>query len=213
MARRALVAGAVLVALGVGFAGGWFAHGSSQPRPPALAVMHESHPKVPHTVSASCPVVNGTITVSPASGPPGTIVTVSGPIYYLNKAGRVSISNPNDYEVWWNLLSPHNSTSWNQVGVDAMRVARGLPPQGSDAGAQMLGDYFPNGACSFHAQFRVPDVSAGSYPLSVMNAGSGGFTLFGYSSKAFQVTPSSSLLGAESTMPKRSHRTVTRAAS
>ena len=55
----------------------------------------------------------------------------------------------------------------------------------------MLGDYRPHGACSIKAQFAVPDVPAGTYPVSIIAAtGQGSTTLYG--SFDFTVTGSGS---------------------
>ncbi|MDP9222599.1 MAG: PASTA domain-containing protein [Actinomycetota bacterium] len=157
--------------------------------PSSGAVIHRSHPHVAQSVTANCPVVRGVATPSQTSGAPGTTVTVSGAIYYRSESGKLVHFPKEDFEVWWNLPKE----SWTSVANEAEAIAVGHPLMVDRAspGPLMLGDYRPHGSCSLRAQFVVPDVPPGTYPVGIMRAtGAGGTTLYGWFD--FEVLGSSS---------------------
>jgi hypothetical protein len=140
------------------------------------------HRRVSLAASSSCAVDAASLSLSPTTGSPADTVTVSGPLYYLDEAGNVWVPATEAVQVWWNL----DPASWTQAALDAIAISAGQPPTGgNNGGAQMLANYLPNGACSFTESFVVPQVPAGTYPVSIIEAGLDGATLYG--SFAFQV--------------------------
>jgi len=154
------------------------------------AVIHSSHDPASRPVSEACPVIRAELTVSPKTAVPGTTVTVSGPLYHLDEAGNFlwyADQQPGeDLQGWWN-LDPEESAS---VATEGLAIASGEPYEPSGMGPQMLGDDVPNGACGFSLSFVVPDVAAGSYPVSVVEVGGESSTAYG--SFVFTVMQSSS---------------------
>jgi hypothetical protein len=113
--------------------------------------------------------------VSVTTATAGTIVTVSAPRYYLNEAGRFFRPSVDDVQAWWNLRSEDYASVLRQ----GISIANGHHVTPSGEGPQMLGDYAANGACSVSLRFRVPDVAAATYPVTVSDVGNSGSTAYG----------------------------------
>jgi hypothetical protein len=106
----------------------------------------------------------------------GDKVAVTGPLYHLNEEGAVVVSADEDIQAWWGV----DPTTIDAKTQDAIAIANGASPNGT----AMVGDDKPNGACSFTLALPVPQVPAGVYPVSIVETGGGGMTLYG----SFQVT-------------------------
>lgn len=136
----------------------------------------KTHDAVPLATSAACATARASTTVSASSGPVGTTVTVSGPVYYLNEDGDLWVPQGKAIQVWWGL----DPVNWADATPPALAAAQGQTPVDTASGGHLVGQYGLNGACSFAAGFAVPDVKAGTYPVSVLVvAPTGGVTLYG----------------------------------
>ncbi len=142
-------------------------------------VTHSSHLPVSRDASRACSTKRARLAVYPRNTPPGSTVIVSGPVYYRDKGGRFvwyAGEHPRpDYQAWWG-LDPKDYAS---VATKALSIAKGRPYEPAGSGPQMLGDDVPNGACSFSLRFTVPDVAAGTYPVSIVMTGGRGSTTYG----------------------------------
>ena len=169
-------------------------------------VIHSSHPPVSRAVSKACPIRGATFKMDHRVALPGTMVSVSGPVYYRDEAGRFvwyEHEHPGpDYQVWWGLF-PKDFPS---VATKALAIAKGRPYGPSGRGPQMLGDDVPNGACSFSLRFTVPDVAAGTYPVSIVTiSGRGSTTYSWFTVSVGQGTPTpSASVGQTTTTPPSS---------
>ena len=143
-------------------------------------VIHASHPPVTKAFSKACPIKGGTFHMRPRVVLAGSTMRVSGPVYYRDEAGRfVWYKNEHPgahYQAWWG-LDPKNYAS---VAEKALSIAQGRPYEPSGTGPQMLGDDVPNGACSFTLRLTVPDVAAGTYPVSIVAIGGRGSTTYSW---------------------------------
>jgi hypothetical protein len=147
-------------------------------------VVHREHPMVPLTTSANCPVLRADTSVSSFSGPAGTAVEVSGPLYYLNSENELWVPGNDAIQAWWN-LDPSDYASASTAAVEAANGGDATPTK---SGGELVGEFITNGACSFDLKFNVPDVGPGKYPISIMGvAGSDGSTTV-YGSFIYEVT-------------------------
>jgi len=116
-------------------------------------------------------------TVSPRSGPPGTMVTVSGRTPYTTDQGRTGRGR-----------SPRSRCGGTLVRGRTRASCRGdartLLAPGRSSCWGMSARW---GNCRYRATFRVPDVPTGRYPVSAVEFGGGGTTSLGGS--LFRVTP------------------------
>ena len=125
-----------------------------------------------------CPVPPGAYqpVLSVTSGPPGTQVTVSGPVSYQGMDGTYEVAKE-QMQVWWNFQSD-NSNRWTDL------LPGGASPSPANSGAvTMVTSATTDGVCSWQASFAVPDVPAGAYPITVLivsgpSATSGGSLIF-----------------------------------
>lgn len=138
----------------------------------------------PSRASANCPVTRADASVSSTSGPPGTAVEVSGPLYYLNSEHEVWVPGNDAIQAWWNL----DPSDYPSASTAAVQAANGADAAPTESGGELAGDFITNGACSFDLKFLVPDVAAGKYPVSILGvAGSDGSTTV-YASFIYEVT-------------------------
>ncbi len=129
-----------------------------------------------------CPVPSGTYApgLSVASGPPGTQVTVSGPVSYQGMYGTYAVAKE-QMQVWWNFQSD-NSNRWTDL------LPGGATPSPANGGSvTMVTSASIDGACSWQATFAIPDVPPGAYPITVLIVSGPGAT--GGGSLTFEVTP------------------------
>ncbi len=128
-----------------------------------------------------CPVPPGAYkpVLSVTSGPPGTQVTVSGPVSYQGMDGTYEVAKE-QMQVWWNFQSD-NSNRWTDL------LPGGASPSPANSGAvTMVTSATADGVCSWQASFAVPDVPAGAYPITVLIVSGPGAT--GGGSLIFHVT-------------------------
>jgi hypothetical protein len=99
---------------------------------------------------------------SATSGAPGDTVTVTGTLPWppLNEGGQYVPQDRTD--VWWNDQFPESGLS---------------PPQGNP---EQLASQPVNGTCRYSLTFRVPDVPAGTYPLTIRDYEGGGYGWIGW---------------------------------
>jgi dipeptidyl aminopeptidase/acylaminoacyl peptidase len=125
-----------------------------------------------HCVPPGLPPGDSMTSTSVTTGPVGTIVSVSGAVSHVYEDGSYR-DTPTDYQIWWNV----DDKDWTQVGGQAADLAAGRQPRFAiPEGTQMLGDVQLTRECSFQVDFTVPDVSAGTYPVTVIDAGNGAAT-------------------------------------
>ncbi len=103
-----------------------------------------------------------------ASGVPGSLVTVSGPVPLFGEDGKYAPSDK--IEVWWN-LAPEESYS-------VLPNEKGPIPE-RNGPATLLGTVDATQSCTFATTFEVPDVSPGSYRVVALLYGGGGMTPMG----------------------------------
>jgi hypothetical protein len=124
---------------------------------------------VPQTAFAgsarACPVARSyTPVLSDSTGPPGSLIAVSGRLPLRGEDGRRRPgSDPTRVSVWWHLPADR----WTSV----------LATNAHAAGARLLASVaVPRPTpCSYQVAVRVPRVADGSYPLLVIMAGGGGW--------------------------------------
>lgn len=95
------------------------------------------------------------------------MIHVSGPLYYLDKAGEVWVDADDTVQAWWN-LEPEQYPS---VVRAAIAAANGSQPQPGGVDGSLVGADQPRGACSFDLRVTVPQVSPGTYPVTVLRVG------------------------------------------
>ncbi|MDP9224151.1 MAG: hypothetical protein M3P18_09905 [Actinomycetota bacterium] len=115
---------------------------------------------------------NTLTSVSLSEGNPGTSIKVSGPVPHVMEDGSYD-AKPTTYQVWWNV----DETNWTDVAGDASSLAAGESPKDElPDGAQMLALERVTDDCSFAIDFEVPDLPAGTYPVTILDASPGGAT-------------------------------------
>jgi hypothetical protein len=155
----------VITAFGLGAAAASLNRGSS--------VTYREHDFVPLSTSATCAPERATVTVSSRSGQTGSVVKVSGPLYYLNSDNEVWVPGNDEIQAWWNL----DPSEYASAADSAVRAANGGDAKVAPSGAELVGQYQPQGACSFDLRFTVPNAPPGKYPVSIVAvAGSDGST-------------------------------------
>jgi hypothetical protein len=134
---------------------------------------------VPLRVSEQCDSAAADVSVSPSIGPPGSLVDISGPIYYTHADGSVWVPAQEQIQVWWDI----DPSSWTQVSGAAIAASEGQPITDD----RLLASVDTRGACSFSVSFSVPEAPPGSYSVSVLRAaGTDGAALYG--AFAFEVS-------------------------
>jgi hypothetical protein len=137
-------------------------------------------PAAPRANAASCAHPTGTSyydpKVSPASGPAGTRVHVSGRLPVLREGGRDVGQTATSVVAYWNLDVDH----WMSVAA--------AHPQAAVAGSpvRLLGAVSVAGACTYRATLTIPAVPAGTYPIEVLSGNAQGSA--GFAPAEFRVT-------------------------
>jgi hypothetical protein len=190
--RVVALAVAALV-VGVGAAAAWVVfQGSANAHEPRIVRASN----VALTVSSTTPVTNCTARygagayntgLSPASGSPGSTVTVSGPLAVTSEDGSNLGQTATEVDVYWNL----NFDKWWSVLGNSPSPLPSVP--GSPV--QLLGTQDVSKLCTYQVQVTIPSVAPGTYPIEVLyqapgqEAPSGGGTTFASFAPAyFQVT-------------------------
>ena len=181
LAVAALVVGAGAAAVRVAFQGSAKAHGPRIVRASNVAL----------TVSSTTAVMNCTARygagayntgLSPASGPPGSTVTVSGPLAVTSEDGSNVGQTATEVDVYWNL----NFDEWWSV------LGNSPSPVASVAGSpvHLLGTQDVSKLCTYQVQVRIPSVAPGTYPIEVLYRGpdQGGPSFASFAPADFQVT-------------------------
>ena len=143
--------GLLTLAGGLALAGGWLGSGSGASIPGARFAR-----------GAHCARRSGLMPrLAPATGPPGTTVTLTGALPPWGGQSEVSRPAARVLEVWWN-LSP---SIWLTV-----RGGEPAPPTAHPGPAQReLRAAVPRAtACAYQLVFRVPHVAAGEYPVDLL---------------------------------------------
>jgi hypothetical protein len=191
--RRLLALAIAAVVVGAGAAAAWVAfQGSAAAHGPRIVRASN----VALTVSSTTAVTNCTARygdgvyntgLSPASGPPGSTVTVSGPLPVTSEDGSNVGQTATEVDVYWNL----NFDKWWSV------LGNAPSPLASVAGSpvKLLGTQDVAKLCTYQVQVKIPSVQPGTYPIEVLyqapghEAPSGGGTTFASFAPAnFQVT-------------------------
>jgi len=151
-------AGSLLLVL---LSAGCVAHAS-----PAADTSGHERTQVARSVSANCPVLRADVTAGSSTGEPGSVIHVSGPLYYLDKAGEVWVDADDTVQAWWN-VEPEEYAS---VALAAIAAANGSDP-GLSGDELLVGADRTERACSFHLLVTVPQVPPGTYPVTVLRVG------------------------------------------
>jgi cytoskeletal protein RodZ len=192
--RRRLVALAVaVVVVGAGAAAAWvaFRGNASAHGPRVVRALNVALTSPATTAARSCPVRTGAgaydTTLNPTSGPPGSTVTVSGPLPVISEDGTNVGQTSTEVDVYWNL----NFDKWWSV------LGNSPSPLASVAGSpvKLLGTQDVSKLCTYQVQVTIPPVAPGTYPIEVLNqapgheAPNGGGTTFAtFAPTDFQVT-------------------------
>jgi hypothetical protein len=116
------------------------------------------------TVRPSCPVRTDPgaylTSITPADGPPGTRVTVSGHLPVTDTSGRDVGQTATAVDVYWNL----DFAKWWSV------LGRSPQPLASVAGAPVrhLGRQDVARRCTYRVRVEIPSVHPGIYPIEAL---------------------------------------------
>jgi hypothetical protein len=144
--------------------------GTDHPLPEDVAAADEelarlSLPRAPvaqATKAAPCPRPTGTgyydTTVSPASGPVGTTVRVSGRLPVLSESGSYAGQTSTEITAYWNL----DFDNWPSITSPQPDAAVAHRP------VKLLGLENVAGRCTYRARLTIPAVRPGSYPIEVL---------------------------------------------
>jgi hypothetical protein len=110
----------------------------------------------------SCPVRTGhgayDTSLSPSTGPPGTTVTVSGPLPVVNEAGRDVGQTATTIDAYWNL---DFAKWWSALGPSPLGSVAASP-------VQHLGKQDVTQLCRYRVRVEIPSVRPGTYPIEVL---------------------------------------------
>jgi hypothetical protein len=121
----------------------------------------------PHAPSASsapsvCPARTGAgayrTTLSPAAGPPGSVVTLSGALGVIEENGVYGGQTASRVDAYWNLAFDE---WWSALGKSPRARVAGEP-------VLRLGAQSVRKRCRYRLQIRIPPVRAGRYPIEVL---------------------------------------------
>jgi hypothetical protein len=137
------------------------------------------------TPAPDCPARTGTdaydTTITPRSGPPGSTVTVSGPLPVISEDGTDVGQTASEVDVYWNL----DFDKWWSV------LGNSPSPLASVAGSpvKFLGSQDVSKLCAYQVQVTVPAVPPGTYPIEVLDQGPdvGGPSFASFAPTDFQV--------------------------
>lgn len=144
------------------------------------------------TTAPACPEVTGPggydTHVSPAAGPAGTTVTVSGALPAAGEDGKPSGPTVTELFTYWNLAFGSGGTEW--TSVDTSQPVAAVP----GSAVQQLATQHVADLCSYRFEVTIPSVPPGTYPIEVLYRWQPGYpdgTGWGEASfapSAFQVT-------------------------
>lgn len=191
--RRLLAVGVTAIVVGVGAAAAWVAfHGNANPHGPRIVRAANVALTVSTTTAdTNCPARYGdgvyNTGLSPASGPPGSTVTVSGPLPVTSEDGSNVGQTASQVDVYWNL----SFDKWWSVLGNSPTPVTSVPV----SPVKVLGTQDVAKLCTYQVQVKIPSVPPGTYPIEVLyqapghEAPSGGGTTFASFAPAnFQVT-------------------------
>jgi hypothetical protein len=116
------------------------------------------------TSAVQCPAVTGPgaydTQLSPAAGPPGTTVTVSGALPATDEDGRAAGRTTEVY-AYWNLAFGAGGTEWTSVYTSPAPAVAGSP-------VQRLATQGVAEQCSYRFEVTIPSVPPGAYPIEVL---------------------------------------------
>jgi hypothetical protein len=192
--RRRLVALAVaVIVVGAGAAAAWVAFQGdvSAHGPNIVRALNVALTSPATTAATSCPARTGAgaydTTLNPTSGPPGSTVTVSGPLPVISEDGTNVGQTATEVDLYWNL----NFDKWWSV------LGNSPSPLPSVAGSpvKLLGTQDVSKLCTYQVQVKIPPVAPGTYPIEVLNQGpgheapsGGGTTFASFAPTEFHVT-------------------------
>jgi len=115
-----------------------------------------THPKCPARTGTSAYATN----VRPASGAPGSTVTVSGPLPVTNENGAYGGQTATQVEAYWNL---DHRKWWSVLGASPspLRSVAGSP-------VKLLGKQGVAKLCTYEVRVTIPKVARGKYPIEVL---------------------------------------------
>jgi hypothetical protein len=187
-AVAAIVVGAGVAAAWVAFQGGANGHGPRIVRASNVALTVSSTTSV-----TNCPARYGAgvynTGLSPTSGPPGSTVTVTGPLPVTSEDGSNVGQTATEVDVYWNL----NFDNWWSV------LGNSPSPSPSVTGSpvKLLGTQDVSKTCTYQVQIKIPSVPQGTYPIEVLYQAPGheppsgdGTTFASFAPTDFQVTGS-----------------------
>lgn len=191
--RRLLALAVAAVVVGAGAAAAWVAfQGSAKGHRPRIVRASNVALTVSSTTAVTnCPARYGAgvynTGLSPASGPPGSTVTVSGPLPVTSEDGRNVGQTASQVDVYWNL----SFDKWWSVLGNSPTPVTSVPV----SPVKVLGTQDVAKLCTYQVQVKIPSVPPGTYPIEVLyqapghEAPSGGGTTFASFAPAnFQVT-------------------------
>lgn len=115
-----------------------------------------THPK--------CPARTGSgaydVTVRPASGAAGSMVTVSGSLPVMREDGTYGGQSATQVEAYWNL----NFRRWWSVLGNSPSPSRSV----ARSAVVLLGRQDVAKLCRYEVQVRIPRVARGKYPIEVL---------------------------------------------
>lgn len=112
-------------------------------------------------------------TLSSSSGPPGSTVTVSGPLPVTDESGAYVGSITTEVIAYWNLDLDNWGTAFTSP----------LSPTAAVAGSavQLLGTQDVAGVCNYAFQIKIPSsVAPGTYPIQPIGEASGAWGVLTY---------------------------------
>ena len=155
-----------VVALGAGSVAAWQAFQGSPPNGPRILRARKAAP-TDSTIATrpDCPARTGSgaydTTLSPASGPPGSAVTVSGSLPVIAEDGADVGQTSNEVDVYWNL---DYDKWWSALGASPFASVGGAP-------VKFLGKQDVAELCTYQVQVEIPRVAPGAYPIEVLYQG------------------------------------------
>lgn len=98
--------------------------------------------------------------LSPAAGPSGTTVTISGALPVTGEDGTVA-GQATEIFAYWNLAFGSGGTEWTSVYTAPVAAVAGSP-------VQRLATQDVAGLCSYRFEATIPSVPPGAYPIEVL---------------------------------------------
>jgi hypothetical protein len=138
-------------------------------------------PREQSTVAAPpCPTRSGagayTTAISPSSGPPGSVVVVSGSLPVVEEDGTYGGQTATHVDAYWNLDFRKWWTAWTSSPLPSIA---GSP-------VRHLGKQNVAKLCRYRLRITIPSVAPGRYPIEVLSGNAQGTASF--APAPFQVT-------------------------